>query len=105
MLNDSVYQKMMEYMKITAEAAGFANPQSLPAIIGALIGTFLSLIGVIFLCLIIYGGFLWMTAAGNESKVLKAKKLLTESVIGLIIILASYAITRFVFDALLSATG
>ncbi len=104
-MDNSIYQKMMEYLKITAEAAGFSNPKSIPEIIGAIIGTFLSLIGVIFLCLIIYGGFLWMTAAGNETKVLSAKKILTNSVIGLIIIVAAYSITRFIFDALLTATG
>jgi len=104
-MNDSVYQKMVEYIKTTAEAAGFSNPKSIPEIIGALIGTFLSLIGVIFLCLIIYGGFLWMTSAGNEAKVLSAKKVLTNSVIGLIIILAAYSLTRFIFNALLTAAG
>jgi len=104
-MNDSAYNKIMEYLKTTAEAAGFSNPKSIPEIIGALIGTFLSLVGVIFLCLIIYGGFKWMTSAGNEAKVLSAKKILTDSVIGLVIILAAYSITRFIFDALLTAAG
>jgi hypothetical protein len=57
----------------------------------------LSVIGTIFLALIVYAGFLWMTAGGSEEKVTTAKKLLFQAVIGLIIILSAYTITLFVF--------
>jgi hypothetical protein len=96
---------MLEFLRITAEAAGFAEPKSPAEIIGAIIGTFLSFLGVIFLCLVLYGGFLWMISAGNESKVLRAKQVLTQAVIGLIIILSAYSITYFVFNALVQANG
>lgn len=89
---------MLENLRIVAEAAGFSEPQSLPELIGAIIGTFLSLLGIIFLILIMYGGFVWMTSGGNETKVYRAKKILTNSVVGMVIILCSYAITRFVFE-------
>ena len=104
MVDESLREKMMEYLRITAEAAGFGEPRSLGEIIGAIIGTFLSLLGIIFLCLIIYGGFIWMTSGGNESKVLKAKNILTQATIGIIIILSAYAITQFVFQSLQEAT-
>lgn len=97
-------ETILEYLRITAEAAGFPPPRSIPEIIGSLIGVFLSLLGIIFLCLIIYGGFLWMLSGGNAEKVIKAKKVLTNSVIGLIIIVSSYAITSFVLLALHNAT-
>jgi hypothetical protein len=103
-MENTAYETMMKYLQITAEAAGFSNPRSLPEIIGALIGTALSFVGIIFLMLIIYAGFLWMTSAGNDEKVLAAKKVLTNATIGLIIIVASYSITRFVFEALTSAS-
>lgn len=96
---------MLEFLRITAEAAGFAEPRSLGEIAGAIIGTFLSFLGIIFLCLVIYGGFLWMTSAGNEGKVIRAKQTLTQAVIGLIIILSAYSITYFVFNSLKSASG
>lgn len=54
---------------------------------------FLGLIAAIFM---IYGGIMWMTSAGNEERVKKAKSLLTSAVIGLIIILLSWAIVTFV---------
>ena len=97
-------EKMLEYLEITAKAAGFSDPKSIPELVGALIGAFLSFLGVIFLILIVYGGFTWMLSAGNETKVLKAKKILTQSVIGMIIIMSSYAVTQFVFTVLQEAT-
>lgn len=60
----------------------------------------LSLVGVIFLVLMVYAGFLWMTAGGKPDNVQKAKDLMIRAVIGIIIISAAYAITDFIFDAL-----
>lgn len=68
--------------------------------IGVIIGSVLSFIGVIFMLLIIYGGILWMTAMGKENQVEKAKNIIIESIIGLIIILAAYAITSFIGNQL-----
>ena len=59
----------------------------------------------IFQILVLWGGFKWMTAAGEESKIEEAKKLMGGGVIGLIIILAAYAITAFVVNQLTQATG
>ena len=56
----------------------------------------LGFLGLIFLVLVIFAGFLWMTSAGNEDRVEKAKKILWGAVIGVAIILASYGITEFV---------
>ena len=61
-------------------------------------GWWLGFLGIISVVLILYAGFMWMTAAGNEDKVGQAKKLLVAAVIGLIIILASYSIASFVLD-------
>lgn len=66
----------------------------LPSIIGTAVKAILSFVGVIFLILMIYGGYLWMTASGNEQQVEKAKNIIIRSVIGLIIVMAAYTITR-----------
>jgi hypothetical protein len=63
---------------------------------GEIIGLVLSFVGILFLGLMIYAGLMWMTAQGNETKVTKAKDLLVNAVIGLIIVFAAYAITAFV---------
>lgn len=57
----------------------------------------LGILATIFIGLTVYAGFLWMTAGGNEESVDKAKKLLFQAVIGLAIVLCSYAITLFAF--------
>lgn len=58
----------------------------------------LSFLGIIFLALALYAGFMWMTAQGDKAKVDKAQKTLVTAVIGLIIIVAVYAITFFVMS-------
>ena len=73
---------------------------SLAAIIGKVVGVALSFVGVIFLILIIYAGFTWMLARGNEAETKKAKDLMYDAVLGLIIIMAAYAITSFVGNQL-----
>lgn len=71
--------------------------KSMPEIIGNIIKTVLSFLGVLFLVLMIYGGYTWMTARGNEQEIEKAKGLIKNAVIGLIIVLAAYAITAFIY--------
>lgn len=78
---------------------------SLEETIGVIINIILSLVGVILVVLIVYAGFLWMTAGGEEKKVESAKTILKNSIIGLIITLLAYGIARFVLEGLLNATG
>lgn len=77
-----------------------ATTNTLPELIGNIIAVLLSVLGIIFVVLVVYAGFLYLTAAGDDTKVKKAKTLLTQSIIGLIIIVAAYAIAAFVIDAL-----
>jgi len=64
-------------------------------VIGKIIGIALSFLGLIFFVLMIYGGFLWMTARGEGGQVTKAKDLIEAATIGLIIILSAYAVTAW----------
>jgi len=66
--------------------------------IGQVVKILLRFLGVIFLLLMIYGGYIWMMAAGNETQVDKAKSIIKNAAIGLIIVLAAYAVTYFVID-------
>jgi len=90
-------------LSATAKTAGYKNPQPLPTAIGNIVGLFLSFLGVIFFALIVYGGFLWMTAAGSENKVGTAKKIIVSAVTGLAIVLSAYAITYFITNQLQKA--
>jgi len=73
--------------------------------IGVIIKGALSMVGVIFLILMVYAGYLWMTARGEEEMIKKSQKIIISSVIGLIIVVASYSITNFVVLAILSKTA
>jgi len=73
-----------------------SNPHSPQEIAIRLIKVFLTFLGVIFLALIMLGGFKWMTSEGNDDTVKRAKATISRAIIGIIIILASYAITNFI---------
>lgn len=91
----------------TASESGFETSGGGPSIAnitGDIIGYALSLLGVVFMILIIYSGFLWMTARGNEENAQKAKTIMTNAVIGIAIIFAAYAITNFLINSLYTAT-
>ncbi len=79
------------------KGAGYGAPEDPRLIASLIIRTALGFLGIIFLGLIIYGGFLWMTAGGNEENVGKAKKTIYYAVIGMLIIFAAYSITYFAF--------
>jgi len=84
------------------DRAGYTSTgeAALGNIVAAVIKAFIALLGIIFVILIIYAGYNWMTAGGDEAKVTKAKDTLQRAVIGLIIIVAAYSITYFVFEKL-----
>ncbi len=65
----------------------------------------LSLLGIIAVCIILAGGFKWMTAGGNENKVGEARKMIISGVIGLAIIMSAFAIANFVIGSLATQTG
>ncbi len=79
--------------------------KALPELIGSVVGTVLSFLGIIFFLLVLYAGIMWMTAFGNDQKVEKSKEIIISAAIGLVIVLAAYAISRFVFGALADSTG
>ena len=63
----------------------------------AVINTILGLLALIFIVLLIYAGFTFMTAQGDDKKVTKAKDTIRNAVIGVVIILFAYIITNIVF--------
>jgi len=77
-------------------------PKQPVEIVGGIIKIGLNIVGLIFLALMIYGGFLWMTARGEEAKVTKSKELLEAAIIGLVIVFAAYGITYFVVNQLMT---
>ena len=86
-----------------------ANPglgdNNIKDIATSIINIALGFLGVITVGFILYGGFVWLTAGGSSEKVDKAKKIIIRAVIGLVIILSSYAIASFIITNIGDATG
>lgn len=78
------------------QGANFGEAVDPRIAVSLLIRNALTLVGTLMLAYMVWAGFTWMTAAGADDKIDKAKKAITRSVIGLIIILSAYAITLFV---------
>lgn len=82
---------------IPAEHAGSNN---LMETINTIINVVLGVLGLLAVIVIIYGGFMFMTATGDASKVKKAKDTIMYGVIGLVIALLAYAIVNFVVSSI-----
>lgn len=80
----------------TPQALGQSGFRSIPTAITTIFNTVVAAAGAIFVVLLLVGGVQYLSAAGNEEATAKAKKLLVDAVIGLIIVLAAWAIGQFV---------
>ena len=78
-----------------ASNAGYdtSYPDPLPVIIGRIIKALLSFVAIILLGLIVYGGFLWMTAGGDKEQVKKAIDYIKNATIGVLITFVAYSLT------------
>lgn len=87
------------------ERAYGGQPADLGTMFASVARSALSLLGIIFVGLTIYGGFLWMTAGGSKDNVDKARRVLTQAIIGLAIVLLTRGISEFVIRTFFEATG
>ncbi|HBU07332.1 MAG TPA: hypothetical protein DEB09_04595 [Candidatus Magasanikbacteria bacterium] len=84
------------------ETAKIKGETVIPVIIGGAIQKLLGFVGALTLIVFIYGGFSWLTSAGNAEKVKSGMQAMFWAVIGLFIIFASYAIITLVLKTLLN---
>lgn len=95
--NDALYG-----LKDVRDISGYAEADefTMSKLIGTVISSFLSLLGIVFVVLMLYGGFKWMKATGREDEVGKAQDIIRNAIIGLILTASSYAIYSFVMSGL-----
>ncbi|MEN9558258.1 MAG: Type secretion system pilin [Candidatus Parcubacteria bacterium] len=99
------FQEAQRGVDQVGSSAGINSTTELPVLIGNIINIVLGFLGIVLLGLILYAGFLWMTARGNGEQVEKATGIIRDSIIGLIIIVAAFAISRFVLGSLINVTA
>ncbi|KKW33767.1 MAG: hypothetical protein UY79_C0013G0009 [Parcubacteria group bacterium GW2011_GWA2_53_21] len=92
-------------LDVTRNAAGYTGTGSVTLIVGRAIQIALGALGIVFILFLIYGGVLWMIARGDKTKVEQASRMLTNTTIALVVIVASYAIATYVVGALVQVTA
>lgn len=73
-----------------------SEPKSPIVVAVRIINIIMMVLGILIVVLILFSGFQWMTAGGNEDQVAKAKKRMGNAVIGLVIVFTAWAITQFI---------
>lgn len=80
-------------------------PEALPSqtsfldLLTFIINFFLGLVGTVAILMLIYGGFLYLTSAGGDN-IKKAKNTIIYAIIGIVVILLSYAIVNTITGSL-----
>lgn len=98
--------KAMAGLKGSAEPAGFSTSTADPAgVIGKALKVLTSILGIIFVIIVVYGGITWMTAGGNADQVKKARSMLIEGVLGMAVTMAAYAIAYYFVEKVGTAAG
>ncbi|KKQ57645.1 MAG: hypothetical protein US74_C0002G0004 [Parcubacteria group bacterium GW2011_GWA2_38_13] len=86
--------KLQEKIKCSIDNMELAlNDADKETYLGLVLKGLFSFLAVLFFLLIIYGGILWMTAAGSDQKIEKAKKIIISSTIGIVVVFTAYLIT------------
>lgn len=101
---DGTSSSMLGRLEAVGGGGGYVVDETatISTVVGSVINVALSFLGIIFIILIIYSGYNWMTASGNEEQVKKSTKTITRAIIGLIITLSSWAIWFFIFQNLIN---
>ena len=68
--------------------------------LNGILKTAFGLLGVLFLGMVIYGGYNWMSSMGDDEKVNEGKSTLIWATLGLIVVIGAYAISSFVITAI-----
>lgn len=92
----TAFTKATDAVGTSAGKAGLnatANPTS---VVSKIVNFVVGVLGVVSVILVLYAGGLWLTAAGSDDKVTKAKKILRSVVVGVIIVGLAFAITNFI---------
>lgn len=99
LLNNVKSDEMKDNVNTLAAQTEYNTTTTVESTIGSVIRLAMSLLGSIFIILIIIAGINWMRAGGNEDVVKKSKSTITNLIIGLIIVIAAYALSSFISNA------
>lgn len=105
MENKPDFSSAQKFSEEAARTSGVDTQSTLESKVASIVNYALSLLGIIFLMLMVYGGYIWMMARGEEAEAAKAKNIITMGVIGMAIVIAAYAIAFFVVSRLVAGAA
>lgn len=104
-LNENPFTRGQKDANTIAQKAQIGGGTTdLYVIVGRIINVVLGFLGIVLLFYFLYGGFKWMTSGGESEGVEEAKTMIRNAVIGLVIVMASYALSNFVLGQLVAVT-
>ena len=96
-------------MSWCAQAANYATNKDacsqgrdVNTIVRTIINVIVYIVGLLAVIMIIYGGILYTTSAGDPGKVKKAKDTILYGIVGLVIAVLAFAIVNFILGSILS---
>lgn len=94
-------QRASDGLEKTAGQAGVASEETdISVIIGKALNYIFGAVAIVFVTVILIGGYLWMAATGNEEGISKAKAFILNGIFGLMVIFISYALVWLISFAL-----
>ena len=93
---------LAQFQVPSAGGTNLPNDTSISALILRVINIALTVIGLIAVLFLMIGGFRYITSAGNEETAEQAKKIITNAIIGIVIIILSFVIVRVISNAIVS---
>lgn len=104
-LASSIKQNYLDVAGYAKLREGNADQISPIDLFGFYFSLAMSFTGILFVVQILHGGFLWMTASGNDDQVDKARKKLSNGTIGAAIVFSAYIVVVFILTQLSRFTG
>jgi hypothetical protein len=83
---------------LAGDVEGDTSIERLANVFGMIVSVILGFVGVVFMIMGLWAGYLWMTARGSSEKISQAQDMLRNAIIGVIIVLSIFAITRTVLS-------
>lgn len=99
-----VFTTIGSNVNVPGEEAGLGTT-SLQAAVTNILRIVLGLLALVGVVMVVLGGYWWLTAAGNEERITKAKEILRAAITGLIVVILAWAIVSYVLVSSSSATG
>ncbi len=99
-----VWDKLMTVANPSYDVSVGTGENTIAQKIGNAINLGLGLLGTVAVILLIYAGYLWMMSGGNDDQITKAKTIVKQVVVGLIVLSLAYAIVTFAVSFVSQAT-